>query len=346
MPRTGPASMRGGDAPGLADRPALRRRALLGAALAAPHLARAQAAGWPDRPVRVVVPFPPGGSNDVVARPLAERLQAKLGQPFVIENRGGAGGAIGAAQVAQAPADGYTLMVTSSSFATTAVVQKPAWDAEGSFDAIAVLARAPFFIMVNPSLPVRDLPGLIRLAREKPGGLDYGSSGAGGINHFISEYFCQAAGIRMSHVPYRGTAPAVTDLVAGNIQVMITTVASANAAIRDGRVRVLAATAPSPADRGGLPPEVPAVPTARALGVDYEVAIWWGLLAPKGVPPAIRQAIHAAANEALADPGLKRVYDAEGAVPAPGPPEEFAAVLHADLARWRKLAEAANIRAE
>ena len=322
----------------------MRRRTLL-AALTAPTLARAQGApspAWPSRPVRVVVPFPPGGSNDVVARPLAERLQARLGQPFVVENRGGAGGAIGAAQVAQAPADGYTLMVTSSSFATSAVVQKTPWDAEGSFDAVALLARAPFFLMVNPGLPFRDVPSLIRAAKEKPGSIDYGSSGAGGINHFISESFCQAAGIRMNHVPYRGTAPAVTDLVAGNIGLMITTVASASAAIREGRVRVIAATAPG----GGLPPEAPPVGTVREQGVDYEVSIWWGLLAPRGLPPEIRRAIHAAVNEALADPALRRIYEAEGASPAPGCFEEFASMLRADLARWRSVAQAANIRAE
>ncbi|MBL6454084.1 tripartite tricarboxylate transporter substrate binding protein [Belnapia sp. T6] len=319
----------------------LRRRHLLAAPLAAPAIARAQAA-WPTRPVRLVVPFPPGGSNDVVARPLAERLQARLGQPVVVENRGGAGGAIGAGQVAQAPADGYTLMVTSSSFPTSAVLQKTSWDAEGSFDAVALLARAPFFILVNPGFPARSVAELVALAKAKPGSIDYGTSGAGGINHFISEYFCQRAGIRMNHVPYRGTAPAVTDLVAGTIPLMITTVASANAAIREGRVRVLAATAPG----GGLPPEVPPVPIVKEAGIDYEVAIWWGLLTPRGLPPAIRTAIHAAVNAALEDPNLARIYAAEGATPSPVGPEEFPAILHADLARWREVARLADIRAE
>ena len=324
------------------------RRTLLGggtAALALPAVARGQgaASSWPNRPLRIVVPFPPGGSNDVVARPLAERLQARLGQPFVIENRAGAGGAIGAAQVAQAPADGYTLMVSSSSFSTTPIVQKTPWDPLESFDAIAILARAPFFIMVNPALPVRNVPELVRLAKEKPGSIDYGTSGAGGINHFITEYFCQAAGIRMNHIPYRGTAPAVTDLIAGNIQLMITTVASANAAIREGRVRVIAATA----EGGGLPDNVPEPPTVKRQGVDYEVAIWWGLLAPKGLPVDLRRAIHGAVKAALADPGLQRIYDAEGAKPAPqGGLDEFAETLRADLARWREVARIANIRAE
>lgn len=312
------------------------------AALAAPASVRAQAPVWPQRPVRIVVPFPPGGSNDVVARPLADRLQARTGQPFVVENRPGAGGAIGAAQVAQAPADGQTLMVTSASFTTAAVSQRTPWDALGSFDAIAVLARAPFFIMVHPDLPARNVADLVRLARETPGGLEYGTSGGGGINHFISEYFCLRAGIRMTAIPYRGTAPAVTDLVAGNIRVMITTVASASGPIRENRVRVIAATAPG----GGLPPNVGEVPTAREQGLDYEVSIWWGLLAPKGLPVDVRGAIHAAANAALAEPELARIYDAEGARPARGGPEEFPALLRAELERWREVAQAAGIRPE
>jgi tripartite-type tricarboxylate transporter receptor subunit TctC len=292
--------------------------------------------------VRIVVPFPPGGSNDVIARPLAERLGARLGQTFVVENRPGAGGAIGAAAVAQAPADGTTLMVTSSSFATAAVLQKTPWDAEGSFDAVALLARAPFFVLLNQAFPARDVAALVRLARERPGEVDYASSGAGGINHFITEYFCQAAGIRMNHIPYRGTAPAVTDLVAGHVQVLFTTVASANAAIREGRVRVVAATA----EGGELPPGVAPVTTVREQGVEYDASIWWGLLAPRGLPPAVRAAIHAAANEALADPALRRVYETEGARPSPAGPEAFAPLLRADLARWRQVAQAADIRAE
>jgi len=321
-----------------------RRPFLAGAAaLATPGLVQAQAPGpWPNRPVRIVVPFPPGGSNDVVARPLAERLQARLGQTFVIENRAGAGGAIGAAQVAQEPADGYTLMISSSSFATTSIVQKTPWDAEGSFDAVALLARAPFFIMVHPDLPVRNVADLVKMAKEKPGGIDYGTSGAGGINHFVTEYFCQRAGIQMNHVPYRGTAPAVTDLVAGHIQLMITTVASANAAIREGRVRVIAATS----EGGGLPENITEPPTVKQQGLDYEIAIWWGLFAPKGLPADLRRAIHAAVNAALEEPALQRIYAAEGAKPSPGGPDEFANTLHADLVRWREVARAANIRAE
>ena len=316
------------------------RRILLGA-LAAPALASAQST-WPNRPVKIVVPFPPGGSNDTIARPLAERLSRQLGPPFVIENRGGAGGSIGAGSVAQAPADGYTLMVTSSSFPTSAVLQRTPWDAEGSFDAIALLARAPFFLMVHPGFAVRDVPALVQLSKANPGSVDYGTSGAGGINHFITEYFCLQAGIRMNHIPYRGTAPAVTDLMSGNIKLMLTTVASANAAIREGRVRCIAATAPG----GELPPGVAPVTTVRQQGVDYETAIWWGLLAPKGVPEPLRRSIHQACAEAVADANLARIYAAEGATPAQEPFGSFQQVLHDDLERWRRVKNAANIRSE
>jgi len=322
----------------------IARRTLAGIALAAPALvaARAQAPAWPTRPIRILVPFPPGGSNDVFARPLAERLQARTGQTFVIENRAGAAGAIGAGQVAQSPPDGTTLMVASVSVPTASIVQRTPWDPERDFEAITTLARASFFVMVNPQVPAKTLAELVALAKAKPGSLNYGTSGAGGINHFISVSFSQAAGIEMAHVPYRGTAPAVTDLVAGNIQVMLTTVASASAAIREGRVRLLAATA------DGAPPAegIPAVPTVREQGIDWSFDIWWGLFAPKGLDPAVRAAIHAAATGALNDPALARIYGYEGARPAPVGPEDFPRILHEDMIRFRRIAEAANIRPE
>jgi tripartite-type tricarboxylate transporter receptor subunit TctC len=319
-----------------------RRHLLTALAATLPLPAFAQAPAWPTRPVRVLVPFPPGGSNDVFARPLAERLQARTGIPFVIENRAGAAGAIGAEQVARAAPDGTTLMVASVSVPTASIVQRTAWDPERDFDAITTLARAPFFIMVNPGVPAKDAKELVALARRRPGSLNYGTSGAGGINHFISESFSQAAGIDMAHVPYRGTAPAVTDLVAGNIQVMLTTIASASAAIREGRVRLLAATADGSPPTEGIPP----VTTVRQQGIDWSFDIWWGLFAPRGLPPEMRAAIHAAAVGALADPVLARTYAFEGAVPAPVGPDEFPKILAADMIRFRQIAQAANIKPE
>ena len=316
-----------------------RRAMLAGAGALAAPAARAQAP-WPARVVRIVVPFPPGGSNDVVARPLAERLQQRLGQPVVIENRAGAGGAIGATAVAQAPADGYTLMVSSSSFATTSVSQRVPWGVLETFTPVALLARSPFIVIVNNDLPVRSVQELVRLARERPGWIDYGTSGPGGINHFVTEYFAQRAGVRMNHVPYRGTGPAVTDLVAGHIQLMITTLPSAAGVVRDGRVRLLAYSAP------GIPQGAPAAPLVRDSGLDYDVAIWWGLFAPAGLPGSILERLNAEVNDALRDPDLARIYQAEGARPSPGTPAQFVEMLRADIARWREVAQIANIRIE
>jgi tripartite-type tricarboxylate transporter receptor subunit TctC len=319
------------------------RRRSLPALLLAPALAPAgaRAQGWPQRPVRVIVPFPPGGSNDVMARPLAEKLQARFGQPFVVENRPGAGGAIGAAQVAQGPADGHTLMVTSSSFAGSAVVQRTPYDALTDFTPVALLARSPFIVLTHLNFPPRDIQGLIAYARENPGRVDYGSSGAGSIGHFVTEMLALAAGLRLNHIPYRGMGPAVTDLVAGHIQLLITTIASASGVVRENRVRLLAWTGP------GAPPGSPAAPLVRqATGLDYEAAIWWGLLAPRGLPAEIAATLNGAVQAALADPAIARLYETEGATPAPGPAAEFAATLAGDIARFRAVAQAAGIRGE
>jgi tripartite-type tricarboxylate transporter receptor subunit TctC len=307
--------------------------------------ARAQGApaagGYPTRPIRIVVPFPPGGSNDVVARPLAERLQARLGQPVVIDNRPGAGSTIGAAAVAQSAADGYTLMVSSSSFVTSSVVQRTPYDAQRDFKAVALLFRAPFFVLTAPNFPARTIGELVSAARERPGEIDYGSSGPGGVNHFVTELFALRAGIRMNHVPYRGIAPALTDLLAGRIQVLITTMASASGPTRDGRVRLLAYTAP------GAPPGSPQAPTVReATGIDYEADIWWGLFAPRGLPSAVLRTLNEAANAALADADYTRLMATEGATAAPGTPESFRRIFEEDAARWREVARAANIRLE
>jgi tripartite-type tricarboxylate transporter receptor subunit TctC len=320
--------------------PILTRRAALAAAgaLAATGGARAQA--WPSRPIRIIVPFPPGGSNDVFARPIAEKLQARLGQPVVVENRPGAGGAIGAGQVAQSAPDGHTLMVTSSSFATSAVVQRTPYDAERDFEPVALLARAPMLIVVAPNFPANSVQDLVRIARERPGGVDFGSSGPGGINHFVTELLNLRAGIQMNHVPYRGMPPAVTDLVAGHIQLIVTTAASASGPLRDGRVRLLAYTAP------GAPEGSPPAPTVRESGIDFEADIWWGLFAPRGLPAETRRALNAAVNEALAAPEIVRLFQAEGGRPTPETPEFFAALFRDDTARFREVARVANIRLE
>jgi tripartite-type tricarboxylate transporter receptor subunit TctC len=313
------------------------RRAAVSLLAALPGMAWAQGA-WPERPIRIIVPFPPGGSNDILARPLADRLQQRLGRPVVVENRGGAGGMIGAAALVQAPPDGYTFMVTSTSFVTAALVQPVGFTLPQDVTPVALLARSPFVIVAAPSVPAADLPGFVAAARAQPDAFTYGSAGPGSINHFLGAAFAAAAGIRMTHVPYRGMAPAITDLIAGRISLLVTTLPSAAAMIREGRIRLLAYT-----DQGA-PAGSPPAPTAREQGVDVTASIWWGLFAPRGLPAPILARMHAETNAVLADPEVARLYLGEGALPDPRPAEAFAAFLAEEVARYRRIADTAGIR--
>jgi tripartite-type tricarboxylate transporter receptor subunit TctC len=323
----------------------ITRRTLGAAALALPAVARAQGSGlggWPSRPVRVIVPFPPGGSNDAVARPLAEHLQAKFGQPFVVENRPGAGSTIGSAEVVRSPADGLTLMVTSSTFATSAATQRTSYDASGDFEAVAMLAAAPLVVLAAPTFPPNTLAELVTYLRANPGKVDYGSAGPGSINHLSAELFAQkAGGLQMQHVPYRGMGPATTDLAAGTIQLIFTTLPSAGGIISGNRVKVIGWTGENPPAKG------PKAPTPKESGLpDYAASIWWGLLARRGTPPAIREALNAAANEALSGGRLASYLEGEGATPTPLSAAEGDAFLQRDLSQWKQVASTANIRIE
>lgn len=319
----------------------ITRRALGAAALAVPAIARAQPA-WPSRPVRLIVPYPPGGSNDAVARPLAEHLQGRFGQPFVVENRPGAGSTIGSAEVVRNPADGLVLMVTSSTFATSAATQRTSYDASADFEAVAMLAVAPLVVLAAPGFPPNTLAELVTYLRANPGKMDFGSSGPGSINHLSAELFAQkAGGLQMQHVPYRGMGPATTDLASGTIQLIFTTLPSASGVISAGRVKVIGWTAENRPARG------PQAPTPRESGLpDYEAGIWWGLLARRGTPPEIRDRLNAAANEALSGGRLASYLEGEGATPTPLSAADGDAFLQRDLAQWRQVASAANIRIE
>ena len=324
-----------------------RRRVL--AALAAPAgqalaqgdaPAPAQIAGWPVRPVRIIVPFTPGGSNDAMARPLCERLQARFGQPFVVENRPGAGSAVGVGLVAQSPADGYTLMVTTSSVAAIGPVQGSGFDPAAELEAVALLATSPLAVLTPPHSAIDSIAALVRADRARPGTLHFASSGPGSTTHIASELFNLRAGTTLQHVPYRGTAGALTDLVAGRVDVMFSTIASAAGQIRGGLLRVVAYTGE------GRPAGTPDAPTVRAARIDYESGIWWGLFAPRGLPPPLLLGLSQASNAALADPGFARILAAEGAVPAPLPPEHFAGFLRAEMVAMREVVAAARIRAD
>jgi tripartite-type tricarboxylate transporter receptor subunit TctC len=302
--------------------------------------AQSQEAPWPTRTVRIVVPFTPGGSNDTIARPLAERLQARFGQTFVVENRPGAGSAVGIGVVAQSPADGYSLLVTTSSVTAIGAVQGTSFDATTDLDAVALLAKAPLVILVPTASPFRTLPDLVQAARTRPEEVHFASSGPGSTTHIMTELFNLRAGTRMTHVPYRGTAPALTDLVAGRVQVMFTTIASASGQLRGNLLRILAY------GDAGRPDGTPDAPTAREQGVDYVGNIWWGLFGPRGLPPSVRMGLNGAVNTILADPAFARFLTNEGAVPAPLTPERFDAFLREEVATLREVVRAARIRAD
>ena len=317
------------------------RRGLLQAALALPAMpALAQAPAWPSRPVRIIIPFTPGGSNDAVGRPLAERLHARLGQPFVVENRPGAGSAVGVGTVAQSAPDGHTLMVTTSSVAAIAPVQRLSFDPLRDLDGVAFLAKSPLIVLVPPASPLRGIADLVRLAREKPGEVTFGSSGPGSTTHLATELFALRAGLRLQHVPYRGTAGALTDLVAGRIDVMFTTIASAAGQLRGNLVRLIAWCGE------GRPEGTPDAPLVRDAGIDYEAGIWWGLFAPRGLPPAIHGRLHEVANEVLVEPAYRRAMQQEGAVTDPVSIEEFRNRLRREVEAMTDVVRAANVRAD
>jgi tripartite-type tricarboxylate transporter receptor subunit TctC len=292
--------------------------------------------------VRIILPFPPGGSNDAVARPLAEHLQNRFGQPFVIENRAGAIGVIGTAEVARAPADGLTLLSTSSSFATAAATQRTPYDASRDFEAVAMVAAAPLVVIAAPSFAPNSLVELIEHVRAHPGEVVYGSAGPGSINHLTAELFAQqAGGLQMLHVPYRGMGPATTDLAAGTIHVIFTTVPSASGVINAGRAKVIGWTGE---DR---PATGPMAPTPGESGLTgFDARIWWGLLARAGTPPEIRNALNVTANEAISGGRLAAYLASQGATPTPRSAAEGHDFLQRDLAKWKQVATTARIAIE
>lgn len=315
-----------------------RRTLLAAAALGAlPGLASAQPA-WPSRAVRMVVPFPPGGSNDVLGRALSERLGAQLGQPFVVENRGGAGGAIGADQVAKSAPDGYTLLFMSSSLTTNAAVQRLPYDPVADFTPIAQAAVAPMIVTVGRDSPARTMADLVRIARERPGMLRFGGAGPGDTSFFATELLKMAANLDMEAVAYRGITEAQTDAAAGRIDLVVTTLASARGLIEAGQLRLLATAS---AARDARMPDVPTV--REATGIDFVTGVWWGVFAPARLPPALTATINAAVNRAMAEAQYQRVLEAGGASMAALPPDAFAAHVRSEVARWTDVARRAGV---
>jgi tripartite-type tricarboxylate transporter receptor subunit TctC len=318
---------------------------LLACALALGALGSAQAqtpSSWPDRPIKLIISFAPGGVHDTLARVLQPRLTESLGQPIVIENRPGAGGNIAAEAVAKSPPDGYTFLVASEAIATNEYLYRgTGYDPYKDLAPVAKLADYPMAVIANPEVPANNMKELIALARAKPGSLSYGSAGIGASGHLAGELLNSAEGIDLVHVPYKGGAPALADLVAGRIQVMFLSISLSAPQAKQGRIKVLALTGTRHSDK------LPGVSTTAEQGFpDVQALLFSSLLAPAATPPAIIRRMNAEAVKALRAPEVEKRLDELGAVPAPSSPEQFAAILKRDGEIWGKLIREKNIRAD
>ena len=302
----------------------------------------ARAAAWPARPLRLVVPFPPGGSTDILAREIAHKLQEALGQPLVVDNKAGAGGSIGSAEAARAPGDGYTLLMghIGTLAVNPSLYSKLAYDPRTSFVPVALMARVPNVLVVNPKVPASDVATLVALARAHPGELRYASGGNGSAAHLAMEYFKLSAGLDIVHVPYRGTAPAVTDVMGGQVEMTMTGVPAVLQHVKAGKLRALAVSS-----RNRVP-SMPDVATIAATLPGFEAIQWYGIVAPAGTPVDVIQRLNAEINRALDTPELKARLEAEGAEAAPDTPAAFGALIASEIARWKPVVERGNMRAE
>ena len=304
--------------------------------IAAPALAQQ----YPAKPVKVIVPFAPGGGSDIVARAVTSKLAETLGQPFVIENRGGAGGLVGMEVAAKAPADGYTILIMSDSFPVIAATHKPAFDPINSLVPVAQLSVAPFGLILHPSVPASSVQEFIALAKAKPDAFSYGSSGNGGLTHLVSEMFCQMAGIKMVHVPYKSTGAAMPDFLSGAIQAYVGNVSPLLPQIQAGKLKLLAVTN---AERWPLLPNVPTIgETVKGFAADP----WFGLFVPRGTPPEVIQRLNAAVNKIQAEDEVKKNFVGQGMLPRAGTPAAFNDVVRKDYARWLKVVDDIGFKPE
>lgn len=313
---------------------------LLTIPLAPAALAQAPDA-WPTRPITLVVPFPPGGTTDLLARLVARTAGDRLGQNMVVENRPGAGGGIGAAAVARAKPDGYTLVMGTLGTQVTNqfIYAEVPYNASKDFAPVTLVANSPNVLLVNPRTGISTVSQLLEQARRAPGTLNYASTSLGGSPHLSGELFTAMADVDIRHVPYKGAAPAMTDLLGGQVQMMFDNLPSAMAQIQAGSVRALAVTTP---ERVALMPDVPTVAQAGLPG--YEVNAWFGLLAPAGTPEPITQRIQAAVANALEDPAIRAQVEALGALPVANTPQAFSDVIRADTQKWQQVIRDAGIK--
>lgn len=313
-----------------------------GLAVALLGCAGACAQPYPVKPVRLVVPYPPGGSNDVLSRITAQMMSPGLGQAVVVDNRSGAGGMIGAEHVAKSAPDGYSLVNVQASFTANAALRaKMAYDPLGDFAYIGMMARGPLLAVVHPSLPARNMKELIALAKARPGQINYGSTGTGGHNHLATELFARMAGVKIVHVPYKGVAPALTDLMGGHTQMVMTSLPSAMTQVQAGRLKALAVGSEQ---RSSFMPQVPTISESGVPG--YFAEFWWGIAAPTRTPVDIVNRLASELNRALQSAELRQRFAAEGAEPSPMARDAFTRFVANEITRWRKVALEAKIQPE
>ncbi len=297
---------------------------------------------WPSRPVNIVVPFVPGGSNDNIARVLAAKLGGRLGQPVVVDNKGGGGGTIGTDFVARSSADGYTLLFVSGSIATNVASGKRLpFDLMKDLEPIGGVAATPFVIVVGNEVKASTLKEFMGLAAAKPKSINYGTAGIGGINHLGTELFASAAKVQLTHIPYKGIGPAFNDLMGSNLQMLLPTLASVAPHIQGGKMRGLAVTSMKRS------PMLPEIPTANESGLPgFELEVWFGLLGPAGMPPGVVKRLNNELNTVLALPEFKEILAREGATPKPSTPAEFGNLIRSDIVRWTRLIKDTGIQIE
>jgi tripartite-type tricarboxylate transporter receptor subunit TctC len=296
---------------------------------------------YPNRPVRLIIPFPPGGSNDVVGRMIGTHLSEKLGKQVIVDNRAGAGGVVGTEIVSKAPADGYTLGVISIAHSVNPWLYKLPYDPIKSFTPVGVMASGPNVLVVHPDLPVKSVKELIALAKQKPGELQYASAGIGTFQHLGSELFKIEAGVDILHVPFRGGGPAMVDVLGGHTKIMFSSLVQTTPHIKSGKLLALGT--------GGLQrnPVLPDVPTIAEAGVpNYEAVNWWGIIVPTGTPPAIVAKLHAALTAVQDTPEVQKQFTNEGAAVVKMTSAQFGEFMVKEMNKWERVIKQGNIKAQ
>ncbi len=299
----------------------------------------AQGQTYPSKPVKIVVGFAPGGGSDFAARVIATQLTERLKNQVIVENKPGAGSLLGAEYVIKSAPDGYTLLLTPASYTVNPSVYKLSFDPLNDITPIAQISKGPYIVAVHPSVPAKTLKELVAYAKANPGKLSYASSGNGAHIHVATEYLLYTAGINIVHVPYKGSGPALNDTVGGQVQMIFGSVATALQYVKSGRLRPLAVTTPK---RIAAAPDVPTVAESGYPG--WEVTNWHGLVGPKGLPKDIVQRLNKEVNVAVHSPDMVKVLSGDGLEPAGGTPEELAALLKSEVARWAQVVKRANIK--